>query len=70
MRTILLMISVFLISVILWFGCAAAIMILWNWLMPDIFGLKEISYWQSVGLVIMCNLLVGSTHHFEIEKGE
>lgn len=68
MRTVTIIIGVLFFSVALWFGCAAAIMILWNWLMPDIFGLKEISYWQSVGLVILCNLLVGSTHHFEIEE--
>ena len=25
---------------------------LWNWLMPDIFGLRQISYWQAFGLLI------------------
>ncbi len=30
---------------------------LWNQLIPDIFGLPEISYWQAVGLFILCHLL-------------
>ena len=28
---------------------------LWNWLMPDIFGLVEIGFWQALGL----NFLAG-----------
>jgi len=30
---------------------------LWNWLMPDLFGLPEITYWQAVGLFVLCHLL-------------
>ncbi|OQY37610.1 MAG: hypothetical protein B6226_05005 [Candidatus Cloacimonetes bacterium 4572_65] len=33
---------------------------LWNWLMPDIFGLKVITYWQAVGLVVLSKILFGS----------
>lgn len=35
------------------------IMLLWNWLMPMIFGLTEISYWQAVGIIILAKLLFG-----------
>lgn len=34
-----------------------ATMFLWNWLMPEIFNLPTISFWQSLGLVILSNLL-------------
>lgn len=39
--------------------------ILWNWLMPAIFGLGEISYWQAFGLVILTKLLFSGfgPHH-------
>ena len=39
--------------------------ILWNWLMPAIFGLGKISYWQAFGLVILAKLLFGGfgPHH-------
>jgi hypothetical protein len=33
------------------------VMLLWNWLMPDIFGLKKISYWQGWGLVLLSSIL-------------
>jgi len=33
------------------------VMSLWNWLMPDIFGLKQINYWQSWGLMILSFIL-------------
>lgn len=36
---------------------------LWNWLMPDIFGLKQISYWQAFGLLFLGRLLFGSFGH-------
>lgn len=32
---------------------------LWNWLMPGIFGLKTITYWQAVGLFILFRILFG-----------
>lgn len=34
-----------------------AVMLLWNWLMPDIFGLKRVSYWQAWGLLVLCSIL-------------
>jgi uncharacterized membrane protein len=33
------------------------IMLLWNWLMPEIFGLREITFWQAIGINILCHLL-------------
>ncbi len=33
------------------------VMLLWNWLMPDIFGLKRVSYWQAWGLLILSAIL-------------
>lgn len=35
------------------------IMWLWNWLMPEIFGLSTLTYWQAVGLFILLKLLLG-----------
>jgi len=35
------------------------VMALWNWLMPALFGLKVIGYWQALGLVILCRILFG-----------
>ena len=30
---------------------------LWNWLMPEIFGLTEITLLQAIGLSLLCSLL-------------
>jgi hypothetical protein len=42
------------------------VMLLWNWLMPVIFGLGTLTYWQSFGIVILAKLIfgaVGGRHH-------
>jgi hypothetical protein len=33
------------------------VMLLWNWLMPTVFGLKAISFWQAWGLLVLSRLL-------------
>ena len=35
---------------------------LWNWLMPDIFGLHAITFVQALGLLILGKLLFGGFH--------
>jgi len=32
-------------------------MLLWNWLMPMIFGLTTLTFWQSFGLMLLCSFL-------------
>jgi len=39
------------------------IMWLWNWLMPEIFGLAAITYWQAVGIFILFKVLLGGCGH-------
>ena len=34
------------------------LMILWNWLMPVIFGLPEIGFWQAIGLNLLSVILI------------
>lgn len=33
------------------------VQLLWNWLVPVIFGLPKISFWQTVGLILLINFL-------------
>jgi len=40
-------------------GLGFVVMSLWNWLMPALFGLKLIGYWQAVGLLILSKILLG-----------
>lgn len=39
------------------------VMLLWNWLMPEIFGLITISFWQAAGLVLLARLVFGGFKH-------
>ena len=32
---------------------------LWNWLLPELFGWPEISFWQALGLLALCRILFG-----------
>lgn len=47
------------------------VMMLWNWLMPTIFGLGEINYWMAFGIIILARLIfgnIGSGHHKSHDK--
>jgi hypothetical protein len=35
------------------------VMRLWNWLMPDVFGLHTITLWQGLGLLVLSKILLG-----------
>jgi len=37
------------------------IMWLWNWLMPEIFGLITITFWQALGLSLLSSFLIKSS---------
>jgi hypothetical protein len=37
------------------------LMFLWNWIMPDIFGLSQIGFLQACGLQLIAGLLFKST---------
>src|SRR5438034_468166 len=32
---------------------------LWNWLVPPLFGLPLISFWQGLALLVLCRILFG-----------
>jgi hypothetical protein len=40
-------------------GFGPAVKYLWNWLMPGLFGLPSISFWQALGLLALSRLLFG-----------
>jgi hypothetical protein len=39
--------------------------LLCNWLLPSLFGLREITFWQALGLLALARILVGGfgCHH-------
>src|SRR5215468_8230616 len=41
------------------------VMRLWNWLLPPLFGWRQITFWQALGLLVLCRVLFGGlgVHH-------
>ena len=35
------------------------VQLLWNWLMPSIFDVRQITWWQAVGLLALTRILFG-----------
>src|SRR5882672_6450981 len=35
------------------------VMLLWNWLAPALFGLRQVTFWQALGLLALCRILFG-----------
>jgi hypothetical protein len=44
-------------------GFSVVVMLLWNWLMPSIFGLTSIDFWQALGIFILVRILFGGFGH-------
>ncbi len=45
---------------------SAVVMYLWNWLMPDLFGLPLLTFWKAAGLLLLSKILFGGfrkSHH-------
>src|SRR5712691_6290491 len=41
-----------------WIG-GELVMHLWNWLAPALFGLRQVTFWQALGLLALCRILFG-----------
>ncbi|MGH9814877.1 MAG: hypothetical protein ACRD5F_13045 [Candidatus Acidiferrales bacterium] len=45
-------------------GFGSAVWQLWNWLMPDLFGMPSLAFWQAVGLLGLSWILFGGLRGF------
>jgi hypothetical protein len=59
-----------------WIG-GQLVMHLWNWLLPSLFGWHEITFWQALGILVLCRILFGgfgghrsSRPNFRRRRGE
>jgi len=39
-----------------------AVKALWNWIMPAVFGLAVITYWQAFGIIVLSKILFSGIH--------
>ncbi|MBV7267968.1 hypothetical protein [Winogradskyella luteola] len=54
--------TIFITGLAILFGFV--IMWLWNWLMPMIFGLTTLTFWEAVGVFILFKILLGGCGGF------
>jgi hypothetical protein len=49
-----------LLGIVVFIGIGGElVMHLWNWLLPTLFGWRQITFWQAVGLLALCRILFG-----------
>jgi hypothetical protein len=63
-RVVGMVVGGLVLAVVLGFLFGYFVMLLWNWLMPALFGLKVITYWQAFGLIVLAKILFGG-HGFQ-----
>lgn len=51
--------STIVISIVIFILAILIVQTIWNVVMPDVFGTKQIGFWQTVGLLILANILFG-----------
>ena len=69
MKKSLLTALTFVASIVIYFMFVAVysvlasvpVFFLWNWLMPDLFGLPTVTFWQALGLSLLCSCLFCKT---------
>jgi hypothetical protein len=47
------------LGVLFLFALGWVVMSLWNWLLPPLFGAHAITYWQALGVLLLCKILFG-----------
>jgi hypothetical protein len=45
-------------AIFAWIG-GEVVLHLWNWLLPALFGWKQLTFWQALGLLALCRILFG-----------
>jgi len=63
-RIVQMLMGVLIVGTIIVLGFGQAVLHLWNWLMPAVFGLHTITYWQALGLLGLGWLLFGGPRGF------
>jgi hypothetical protein len=60
MRKLIWLLPVGIVAVTLFVFIGGTVtQLLWNWLLPPLFGWKELSFWQALGMLMLCRILFG-----------
>lgn len=58
-KKILKIIAFVILGAIIVLVFSFSVKLLWNWLIPNIFGFREITYWEGIGLLVLAKILFG-----------
>ena len=59
-KKLILLAPLALLALLLFVAAGGEIVhLLWNWLLPPIFGWSEVTFWQALGLLALCRILFG-----------
>ena len=50
--------AIIAITIFIFLG-GKVVQLLWNWLMPMLFGMRELTFWQALGLLALSRILFG-----------
>lgn len=57
---LIVMVPIAIVGIVVFIAIGGTIvMLLWNWLAPDLFGLRLVTFWQAIGLLALCRILFG-----------
>lgn len=59
-RRRIVLVPLMLAGVLLFVALGGVIVqLLWNWLVPTLFGWRAVTFWQALGLLALCRILFG-----------
>jgi hypothetical protein len=59
-KKLILFSPLFLVAIALFVALGGEVVrLLWNWLLPPLFGWHELTFWQALGLLALCRILFG-----------
>jgi len=63
MRILIHAIKILLLIAAAVFVFGSIVMLLWNWLIPDLFNGPELSFMQALGILVLARILTGGMGH-------
>jgi len=59
-RKLIFIIPAAILGILLFIAIGGEIVLhLWNWLLPPLFGWRQITLWQALGILVLCRVLFG-----------
>ncbi len=59
-KRVILMAPLAIVAMVLFTFIGGEIVLhLWNWLLPPLLGWRQITFWQALGILVLCRILFG-----------